>query len=60
MDIQYKNSRRDGLDIARALRQLGVKRLYAITSAIELARESGLFDEVFGKEVPSDFKSLIA
>jgi signal transduction histidine kinase len=60
VDIQFKNSKHDGFDIARSLRQLGVRRIYAITSAIELARESGLFDEVFGKEVPTDFAALIA
>lgn len=59
VDINYGNSKFDGLDIARSLRKLGIRRLYAITSATEVAMDSGLFDQVFGKSVPSDFAVLV-
>lgn len=59
VDIHYKGSKSDGFDIARALRKLGVRRVYAITTATEAARESGLFDEIFGKDVPKEFVRLV-
>jgi len=52
VDINFKNSRFNGLDIALQLRKLGVRRLYAITADPRSAVESGLFDEVLGKDFP--------
>lgn len=60
VDIHFLNSRYSGTDIAKSLRQLGVKRIYAITGDLETARDSGLFDGVFGKEVPRNLEELIA
>lgn len=60
VDIHFLNSHHDGIDIARSLRKLGVKRLYAITGDPDTARESKLFDGVFGKEVPRNVEELIA
>lgn len=59
VDIHFLNSRHDGVDIAKSLRKLGVKRVYAITNDPESARESGLFDGVFGKDVPQNLTSLL-
>lgn len=52
VDIHYTNSRYDGIDIAKALKKLGVNSIYAITNDGETATQSGVFDRVFGKEVP--------
>lgn len=60
VDIRFLNSRYSGTDIAKSLRQLGVKRIYAITGDFETARNSGLFDGVFGKEIPRNIRELIA
>jgi hypothetical protein len=61
VDIHFHNSRHDGVDIAKALRKLGVKRIYALTGDPETARVSGLFDEVFdGKAVPKNLSFLVA
>ncbi len=60
VDIHFLNSRHSGIDVARSLRQLGIKRVYAITSDQEAAQDSGLFDGVFGKEIPKNLKELIA
>lgn len=59
VDLRYKNSKHDGLVIAKALRKLGVKRIYAITSDLEAASASNLFDAVLGKEIPEDFERLV-
>ncbi len=59
VDIRYKNSKYDGLEIAKYLKKFGVKRLYAITSDKTAASESGLFDRVFDKEIPEDFDRLV-
>jgi signal transduction histidine kinase len=53
VDINFKNSRFNGLDIAGQLRKLGVTKLYAITADPKTAQESGLFDEVLGKKFPN-------
>ncbi len=59
VDIHFLNSRHNGIDIAKSLRQLGAKRIYAITNDPETAKESGLFDEIFSKEIPANFRSLV-
>jgi len=59
VDIHFLNSRYDGLDIARSLRKLGVKRIYAITNDGEAAKASNLFDGVLGKEVPESLASFV-
>lgn len=59
IDIHYKGSKYDGIEIARSLRELGVKRIYAITNDPETANNSGLFHSVFGKDIPSDFDKLV-
>ncbi len=59
VDIHFLNSRHDGVDIAKSLRKLGIKRVYAITNDPESARESGLFDGIFGKSVPKNLTSLL-
>ncbi|MEZ4749144.1 MAG: HAMP domain-containing sensor histidine kinase [Bdellovibrionota bacterium] len=59
VDIHFLNSRHSGIDIAKSLRKLGVKRIYAITNDPEAAKESGLFDAILGKEVPKDFMTLV-
>jgi hypothetical protein len=60
VDIHFLNSRYSGTDIAKSLRQLGVNKIYAITGDHETAQESGLFDGVFGKDIPDNLKELIA
>ena len=60
VDIHFLNSRHSGNDVARSLRRLGIKRVYAITSDPEAARDSGLFDGIFGKELPTNLTELIA
>ena len=60
VDIHFLNSRYDGCDIAKFLRKLGVTAVHAITADRDLADESQLFDKVFGKDVPRNFKALIA
>ena len=60
VDVHFLNSRHDGIDVAKSLRKLGIKRVYAITSDLETARDCGLFDGVFGKEIPKNLKELIA
>jgi signal transduction histidine kinase len=60
VDIHFKGSTFDGMDIAKSLKQLGVERLYAITADMEKAVDSGLFDVVLGKVAPKDLlKKLI-
>lgn len=59
IDIHFSRSRHDGLEIAKSLKQIGVAKIYAITGDIETARESGLFTQVFGKEIPANFRSLV-
>jgi signal transduction histidine kinase len=59
IDLHYKGSKYDGLEIARSLRDLGVKRIYAITNDPETAAASGLFDSIFGKDIPENFSSLV-
>jgi|GEM_PF-2434913 len=59
VDIHYKGSQYDGIDIARALRDLGVKKIYAITNDPETATASGAFDAVFGKDIPESFATLV-
>lgn len=52
VDIHFENSDHDGIDIARNLRQLGVQKLFAITSDPATASESKVFDKVLGKVIP--------
>jgi signal transduction histidine kinase len=59
VDVHYKGSRHDGLEIAKSLRKIGIKKIYAITGDIESARTSGLFTEVFGKDIPANFATLV-
>lgn len=59
VDIHYKGSQYDGIDIARALRDLGAKKIYAITNDPETATASGAFDAVFGKDIPKSFATLV-
>jgi len=59
VDLHYKGSQYDGMEIARSLRDLGVKKIYAITNDPETANASGLFDAVFGKDIPENFDSLV-
>lgn len=59
VDIHYKGSQYDGIDIARALRDLGAKKIYAITNDPETATASGAFDAVFGKDIPESFATLV-
>jgi len=59
VDLHYKGSQYDGMEIARSLRELGVKKIYAITNDPETANASGLFDAVFGKDIPENFDSLV-
>ena len=59
VDIRYHGSRYNGVDIAGRLRELGIRKMYAITADPEFARASGLFDDVFGKEVPAQFERLL-
>jgi len=59
VDLHYKGSHHSGLEIAKSLRRIGVSRIYAITADIETARDSGLFTEVFGKEIPGNFNILV-
>jgi len=60
VDIGFKGSDFNGYDIARRLRRLGIKKLYATTGNLEAARKSGLFDDVFGKDVPADIRGYVA
>jgi len=60
VDIGFKGSDFNGYDIARRLRRLGVKKLYAITGNMASAKKSGLFDDVFGKDVPQDIREYVA
>ncbi len=60
VDIHYTNSAYDGFHIANCLKQIGLRQIYAITSDKESAKDSGLFDGVFGKEVPSEISELVA
>lgn len=59
VDLHYKGSRYDGIEIARSLRDLGVRKIYAITNDPETANASGLFNAVFGKEIPENFDALV-
>ncbi len=59
VDVHYKGSRYDGIDIARSLRDLGVKKIFAITNDPETAVASGAFDAVFGKDIPTNFSHLV-
>ncbi len=59
VDLHYKGSKYDGMEISRSLRELGIKRIYAITNDPETALASGLFDSVFGKDIPENFTSLV-
>jgi signal transduction histidine kinase len=59
VDLRYKNSKHDGMGIAKALRKLGARKIYAITSDRDAATASGLFDRVFGKEIPKEFNRLV-
>lgn len=59
VDIHFNRSRHDGLEIAKQLKKIGVTKIYAITGDIETAKESGLFTDVFGKEIPTNFRSLV-
>jgi signal transduction histidine kinase len=59
IDIHYKGSKYDGIEIARSLRDLGVKKIFAITNDPEMAVASGLFDSVFGKDIPANFDQLV-
>ncbi len=59
IDVHYQGSKYDGIEIARSLRDLGVKRIYAITNDPETANASGLFDSVFGKDIPTNFAQLV-
>ena len=60
VDLNFAGSNFDGLQIAKQLKRFGVRKIYAITSEPEIARESGLFDAVFGKEVPENLEALVA
>jgi hypothetical protein len=59
VDLHYKGSQYDGIEIARSLRDLGVKKIYAITNDPDAANASGLFNAVFGKDIPSNFDQLV-
>jgi CheY-like chemotaxis protein len=59
VDIHFNGSRHDGLEIAKSLKKIGVTKIYAITGDIETAKESDLFTQVFGKEIPTNFRSLV-
>jgi signal transduction histidine kinase len=59
IDLHYKGSKYDGMEIARSLRDLGVERIYAITNDPETAEASQLFDSVFGKDIPANFAQLV-
>ncbi len=59
VDLHYKGSKYDGMEIARSLRDLGVRKIYAITNDPETANSSGVFDAVFGKDIPRNFDSLV-
>jgi signal transduction histidine kinase len=54
VDIHFEHSDHDGIDIARNLRQLGVQKLFAITSDPATASESKVFDKILGKVIPRD------
>lgn len=56
VDINFKNSRFNGIDIAGHLRKLGIQKLYAITADPQVAVEAGLFDDVLGKEFPEQLR----
>ncbi len=59
VDVQFLNSRYDGYHIASQLRKLGVKRLYAITGKPVADLRVGVFDQILGKDVPGNIKSLV-
>lgn len=59
VDLRYKESRHDGIGIAKALRKLGARQVCAITSDQTAAISSGAFDFVYGKEIPMDFDLVI-
>jgi signal transduction histidine kinase len=59
VDLSFKGSKFDGLDIARNLREIGIRRIYAITGDEARASASGLFDGVLGKGVPPDIRKLM-
>jgi signal transduction histidine kinase len=58
VDIGFKGSDFNGYDIARRLKRLGIRRMYAITGSMDGAKRSNLFDDVFGKKVPDDIRGL--
>jgi signal transduction histidine kinase len=60
VDITFKNSRYNGAHIAHQLRRIGIKKLFAITGDPKSISDPKLFDAVFGKEIPSDIRKLIA
>ncbi len=60
VDIGFKGSDFNGYDIARRLRRIGIRKLYAITGSLEAAKKSGLFDDVFGKDVPTNIRGYVA
>jgi len=60
VDITFKGSGFNGYDIARRLRRLGIHKMYAITGNLKPAEKSGLFDAVFGKDVPKNIRGLVA
>jgi signal transduction histidine kinase len=59
VDITFKNSRYNGIHIARQLRRIGIKKLFAITGDPNSISEPSLFDAIFGKEIPTDIRQLM-
>jgi two-component sensor histidine kinase len=59
VDLRFENSKFNGFDIARYLKKLGAGKILAMTSDQGAAEKSGLFEGVFGKELPPDLASLV-
>ena len=60
-DFNKVKSSFNGVDIAKRLKGLGVKKLYSITGNPNyLAGNSHLFDDILGKEIPSDIRAYVA